>query len=110
MKWYKPLYFSESLNTELIQRKVIFRLTHNVLQPDIYLIVLAENGKDNFRILSSAHLLQKNYPKDDLLVIGISRGKEEAFSLVERMVTDVYQKTGGVDGLRDYFQKRGGKR
>jgi hypothetical protein len=108
LKWYKPLYVGESLTGK--KEKVVKRLDHNVLQPNVYVIVLADNGKDNFRILSSLELLQKGYPKDDLTVVGIATGKEEAFLLVGKMIQDVYDKTGSVDHAADFFDSRGGSR
>lgn len=110
MRWYKPLYFSENLDSEKIQKKVLDKLVKNVWQPNLFVIVLCENGKDNFRIISSIELLQKNYPKADLMVIGIALGKDETFQLVEHIVADVYTKTGSVDKLKDYFQNRGGQK
>lgn len=106
MKWYKHLYVGESLTEK--KEKVVNRLNHNVLQPNVYVIVLAENGKDNFRIISSLELLQKGYPKEDLTVVGIAKGKEEAFLLVGTMIQDVYDKTGSVDHVKQFFDSRGG--
>lgn len=101
MKWYKDLYISDSLLKK--KHKVIKRIEQNVLQPGVYVIVLATNGKDNFRIIPSLELLQKDYPKDDMVIVGIAKGKEDAYDLVARMVQDVYDKTNDVHHIVDYF-------
>ena len=106
MKWYKKLYIGDSLIEK--RDKVIRKVQQNVLQPGVFIIVLATNGKDNFRILSSLELLQRNYPKDDLTIVGIAKGKEEAFELVGRMVQDVLNATGSVKEVWKYFDARGG--
>lgn len=106
MKWYKNLYIGETLVKS--KDKVIKKIQRNVLQPGVYVIVLATNGKDNFRIIHSLELLQRNYLKDDLTVVGIAKGKDEAFELVRRMITDVYEETGSVQNVVEYFSARGG--
>lgn len=104
MKWYKPLYFSDSLQSVLKQRRVLHKLAHNIFQNDIFVIALCENGKDIFRIIPSNELLQKGYPKQDLPIVGIAKGKEEALLLVEQMVTEVYQKHGDLRTIKEYFK------
>lgn len=106
MKWYKRLYVGESLTGK--KHKVIKRLEKNVLQPGVYVIVLADNGKDNFRIIHSLELLQKGYPKDELTVVGIAKGKQEAFLLVGKIIQDVYDKTGSCNRVNEYFKTAGG--
>ncbi|MCR4956066.1 MAG: hypothetical protein K6A30_05235 [Lachnospiraceae bacterium] len=106
MKWYKHLYVGPSLQEK--KEKVIRNLRRNVLQVEVYVIVLADNGKDNFRIIHSLELLQKPYPKDELTVVGIAGGKEEAFFLVEDMVKDVLKETGSVEHISSYFGAKGG--
>lgn len=103
MKWYKPLFFSENLSSAWKQRRVLYKLTHNILQRDIFIIVLCENGKDLFRIIPSEELLQKAYPKADMLVLGVSKGKDEAFGLVETMIRQVYIEDGNLDRVREYY-------
>lgn len=107
MIWYKNLYLGNSIIGK--KETVLNRIQHNVLQPGIYVIVLAENGKDNFRIIHSLELLQKSYPKDDLFVVGVAKGKDEAFELVSDMVQDVLDATGSPAHAADYFRALGGR-
>lgn len=109
MKWYKPLFFSENLTSVWKQRSVLYKLANNILQKDVYVISLCENGKDLFRIIPAQELLQKGYPKADMLVVGVSKGKEEAFRLVETIVQQIYIQDGNLESVREYF-KTGRKR
>ena len=102
MKCYKPLYMGESIEKK--KRKVIWKINHNVLQPNIYLIILSTNGKDNFKIIPSALFLQKFYPKDDGYILGIAKGTDEATALVGRMVDDAIKVTGDPHKIREYFE------
>ena len=86
------------------KRKVIWKINHNVLQPNIYLIILSTNGKDNFKIIPSALFLQKFYPKDDEYILGIAKGTDEATALVGRMVDDAIKVTGDPHKIREYFE------
>ncbi|MBO4213523.1 MAG: hypothetical protein IKX99_02490 [Lachnospiraceae bacterium] len=104
MKWYKPLYIGESIEKKKI--KIIWKIKHNVLQPNIYLILLSANGKDNFKIIPSALFLQKFYPKDDEYILGLANGKDEAIKLVGRMVDDAVFVTNDPHKIREYFSLR----
>ena len=110
MKWYKPLYFGNNLQTKRLQNKVLRRLTHNVFQDEIFLIVLCENGKDLFRIIPSVELLQKGYPKDDLFVLGIAKGKDDALTLVEKMLSEVYMRDGDLKHVKEFYKSGRGRR
>lgn len=76
--------------------------------PDVYVIVLALDSKDNFHIIPSLQLLQKNFPKDDLFVIGIAKGKDEAFALIEEMIHTILASGTDIDHIKDYFKPKGG--
>ena len=68
----------------------------------IYFITLASNRKNLFDIFHAAHLKQPAFYKQDLYVVGIASGYEEALELVQRMIDDIYRKTGGF-AVREYF-------
>lgn len=103
MRWYKPLYMGESIANKKI--RIIWKIKHNVLQPNIYLILLSSNGKDNFKIIPSALFLQKFYPKEDEYILGIAKGTDEATLLVGRMVDDAIKSNGDPHKIRDYFNR-----
>ena len=103
MRWYKPLYMGESIAKK--KMRIIWKIKHNVLQPNIYLILLSTNGKDNFKIIPSALFLQKFYPKDDEYILGIAKGTDEATKLVGKMVDDALKVNGDPHKIRDYFNR-----
>ena len=59
-----------------------YLLHHPGLQP-------GENLCDSFH---AAHLKQPAFYKQDLYVVGIASGYEEALELVQRMIDDIYRK------------------
>lgn len=60
----------------------------------IYFITLASNRENLFDIFHAAHLKQPAFYKQDLYVVGIASGYEEALELIQRMIDDIYRKTG----------------
>ena len=103
MKWYDPLYFSDNLTLKM-RKNIVFNITNNICQDDIFLLILCENGSDNFRIVPAVELLQKHYPKRELFVIGIAKGKDEAFELVENIVREIYITDGHLHNIKGHFQ------
>ncbi len=104
MKWYKDLYIGDSLQKN--KDKVIRRVMQNVLQPGLYLITLARNEQDNFVVLPSMVLLQRNFNKDDLLILGIAKGQDECNELIVDMIADAL-KEYDIDNIKKYFTPRG---
>ena len=104
MKWYNPLYFSENISVDM-QQVIIHNINNDIYQKDIYIISLCESGKDLFKIIPSEELLQKAYPKKDRFIIGIAQSKEEAFTLVESIITEIYTVDGHLHNVKEFFQK-----
>ena len=86
--------------------KVKWKLKHNVGQLNIYVISLAY-GNDLFSIHHCAYLKQKIYHKHPLFVIGIANGYDEAIKLVQKIVEDIYEKTGEYK-IKDYLKHQAG--
>ena len=56
-------------------------------------------------------LLQKNYPnKENMVILGIADGKEEALMLLENMVNDALDSGLSIDNIKEYFQPLGGRK
>ena len=49
--------------------------------------------------------MQKGYPKKDLFVVGLAKGKEEAHKVVTQIIDEVYRETGGFAVL-SYLQTK----
>ena len=100
MKWYKDLYGTE--NVHYRKHVIKWKVQHNVGQLNMYLIVLSAYGHSLLEILSTVEVMQKAYPKKDLFVVGIAKGKEEAKELACNILLDIYHKTGSF-ATREYF-------
>ena len=98
MKWRKDLYLGESAGKK--KNKIKKQLDHEKLVPGVYVITLASNGKDLLDILPAFMLFRDSVRERE--VIGLAVTKEEAFEVCEKIILDVYEKTGSY-GVRDYF-------
>lgn len=92
MKWYKELYIGE--NAMKGKRKIINNIRFSKPQLGVYVITLPANEKNSLDIYPSNVLLQKYFRKRELTIVGIAKGREEAFLLVGRIVMDCYNQTG----------------
>ncbi len=106
MKWYKPLFFGESLSEDWKRRKVLFKLVNRISQKDIYVISMYENDKNLFRIFAADFLLKKSYLRKNIKIVGVATGKEEAFKLLETIINQIYLVDGHLNNIRDYFVPR----
>lgn len=104
MKWYKNLYVGESIAKN--KRRVIWKIKHNVGVLDIYIISFASNKDNLFDIIPARELLQKGYPKENIKIIGLAKGRDEAFELVQQIIDEIYQCTGDVN-VWEYFKEKG---
>jgi hypothetical protein len=97
MKWYKDLYVGESIaeKSEKVKRKIL----RGALQVHIYVITLPSNQQNLLDIIPVREIQQKYYPKKDLYVIGLAKGREEAEQVAANLLSEVYFKTGGFDLL-----------
>lgn len=100
MTWYKDFYAGESIENK--KEKVKWKILHNAGQLDIYVIALSSNRENLLDIISAKELMQKAYPKQNMLVVGVDKGYDNALELAARIIMDVYQKTGNLN-VRDYF-------
>jgi hypothetical protein len=101
MKWYRNLYVGESIaeNSEKVKRKIL----RGALQVQIYVITLPSNQQNLLDIIPVREIQQKYYPKRDLYVIGLAKGREEAEQVATELLSEVYFKTGGFD-LQAYLK------
>lgn len=100
MQWAENLYLSDK--TAKKKDKIIKKANRGVGMVSIYFITLASNRENLFDIFHAAHLKQPAFYKQDLYVVGIASGYEEALELIQRMIDDIYRKTGGF-AVREYF-------
>ncbi len=103
MIWYKEFYAGESIEQK--KEKVKWKILHNAGQLDIYVIALSSSPASLLDIISAKELMQKSYPKQNMLIIGVDKGYDNAVELAAKIIMDVFQKTGNLK-VRDYFLER----
>ena len=95
------LYLSDSINYG-----DIFRIKRNLstspLKADVYLIVRSINENEQLDIFHSKYLPQKFYNLHDksLHVVGLTKTKEEALSIVEKIAQDCINSRGDANIIK----------
>ncbi len=96
MIWYENLYLGESIPKKAAKiRRLKWKITHNALLINTFIIVLCRYGTNLLEIIPVRELRQKCYPKQNLYIVGIAKGYDEALEIAAEIVTDVYKETGG---------------
>ena len=109
MEFYKDLYVSEFLEKK--RNKLVRDIRHKESYPSIYVIALPACDHNQLELYSSIMLKQKVYDRDDLFIVGIADGYDDALMIVQRIYDDVLLKTGNTD-VRRYLEenrRKGGK-
>ena len=109
MEFYKDLYVSEFLKKK--KNKLIKDIRRKESYPSIYVITLPSCDHNQLELYSSIMLKQKVYDRDDLFIVGIADGYDDALMVVQRIYDDVLLKTGNTD-VRRYLEenrRKGGK-
>lgn len=100
MTWYEDLYVGKSITRQT--KKIKWKIRHNAGQIDIYVITLASNPENLLDIIPARELLQRGYPKQNLYIVGLAKGYDEAVEVAVSIVDEVYRKTGTF-AVRCYF-------
>lgn len=103
MKYYHNLYIDEGLLEK--KEEILYKLEHDVIQLNKYVIVLPENKKNQLELYHSAMLIQKYFKKQELLIVGIADGFEGALLLVKKITQEVYEETEGAD-IRTWLSEK----
>ena len=103
MTWYEDLYVGESIIHKT--SKIIWKIRHNAGQLNIYVIALASNETNLLDIIPAQELLQKGYPKQQLYIVGLAKGYDEAVNVAVSIIDEAYQKTGTFAIRKYLFEK-----
>lgn len=103
MTFYKDLYLSDDIRKE--SQKIIKKIKQNKKIPDIYVIALATVPGNLLDVIPAWELTQKGYPKDELEIIGMAKGKKMALEVTQSIVEEVYRATGDFQ-VRRYITER----
>ncbi len=100
MVWHKDFYVGAGIGGNA--KAVKWKILHNVRQWDVYVIALGSVPGNLLDIIPAWELRQRYYPKEDLVVVGVDKGYDNALDLAGEIVLDVYRKTGDFK-VRDHF-------
>lgn len=98
--WSEKLYIGEQAEKKC--RKIQKKLENGKTVLGYFLITKPSNEKNLLDILPTQELLFPYYKKQNLLVYGLAKGKEEAEALVVSMLEDIYRETDGLC-CKEYF-------
>lgn len=107
LTWYVHLYVGEKAKKQV--RRTMVRINRRKPTPGVYLLTLPHNGKNVMEIVSTSVLLQETAHMRCPKVIGIARGKEEAYVLMQKILEETYANTGGfrVEAYFDLQEAQG---
>ncbi len=103
MIWYDKLYVGESIVHKT--KKIKWKIMHNAGQIGIYVITLASNRQNLLDIIPSYELMQRGYPKREMVIVGLAKGYDEAVEVVASIVDEVYRNTGTF-AVRTYLAEK----
>lgn len=95
MRWYHKLYIGKTARNK--RYKIVWKVKHRAGMLGVYLITLASNKENLLEILDSSLLLQPHYKKEDVFIVGIACGYEEAVEVVTKIIAELYNETGNFD-------------
>ncbi len=98
--WTTRLYVGDKMKKK--KEKVIASINNSEATFGVYCISFASQPSNLFDIMEANQLLFPHYKKSEIHIVGLAKGKEEAVSLVQNMLMEVYNKTGDFD-VRAYF-------
>lgn len=103
MIWYDDLYLSE--NIEQKADKIKWKINHNAGLLNMYVITLACNNENLLEIINTKELMQRDYPKRTLVIVGIAKGYEEAIGLAATVIVETINELGNTD-IKTYLKKK----
>ncbi len=102
MEFYRDLYVTESIKPR--KEKILLKLKQKKYPPGIFLLTVPSGGDGQLEFFSSALLRQELLKDENLFVVGIAAGYDDAVYLVEEITAEVYWQTGGGD-LRAWLER-----
>lgn len=95
MKWYSKLYIGKNIGRD--REKIREELEEGRAPLRVYLLCLPSNPRERMDIVPAYVLEQTGEMLREWEILGLAKGKEEAFSLAGEFLREVYDKTGGFD-------------
>ncbi len=106
MIWYNDLYISDNLPQN--SKKVIRIVERRIHVKPLFLVTLSEIEDGQLEIISLTSLRLPFFRQEHVKVVGVAKGYYHARSLVESIIAEVYEHTGGCD-CKSYLDAGFGK-
>ncbi len=104
MRWMRELYVGDRVYRS--KKKIVRRIRRHKPLPGVYVLILSMNPSNQVEFFDANTLLQPYYRRqDNLTIVGIAGGYDEAVLLVMRMADECYRKTGSGE-LRAFLTDR----
>ncbi|MBR5508757.1 MAG: hypothetical protein IKV59_01745 [Lachnospiraceae bacterium] len=103
MRWYSDLYLGSNAahNIHEIRKKAV----SGKLMAGVYYITLSSVPGNLLDIFHNGMLRQSLFAANQCTdIVGVAEGKLEAVRLVQTIIQEIYEKTGGFD-VRGYFKE-----
>ncbi|MCR5430867.1 MAG: hypothetical protein K6E58_06530 [Eubacterium sp.] len=95
MRWYDDLYLGEKIAKK--KNKIIYKIKDRKFLPNTYVIILPRNDRNTLETIPAEILKQKYYRKVEIVIVGLAKGKEEAYKVMQEIIDDCYEQTGDVN-------------
>lgn len=99
--YHSKLYLGEGITEEKLD-KIKKKLENKPLLSSVFLIAVSANHSDQLDIFDARQLVQSYYKKNPPYVIGITKSREEAISIVEKIVKECLRERGDC-ALKEYL-------
>ncbi len=94
MRWYNHLYVGK--NAKKHRFSIIRNIREGKYRPGIYVITPPSNGNNVLDIHPVMEFANPFYAeRQELLILGIAEGYQEALELAGTIVSEMYERTGG---------------
>ncbi|MCI9338655.1 MAG: hypothetical protein HFH93_14170 [Lachnospiraceae bacterium] len=102
IKYHPNLYLGNGIKKKKLD-KIKKKLENRPVFSGVFLICVSRNPHDQLDIYQARQLCQPYYRKYPPYVVGIARSREDAFLLVEQIVTQCLRSRGDCL-LKEYLQ------
>ena len=104
IRYIDDLFLTEKTGKDLPKIKRKLRLGTGMT--GLYFIMLSENPHDVFDIVPAPVFKQRSFRHRDHIIVGITENMKEAYSFVEDILMEHYDRTGKFTELKDGFIER----
>ena len=101
VQYHSKLYLGEGITGKKLD-KIKKKLEKKPLLSGVFLISVSVNPSDQLDIFDARLLVQSYYEKNPPYVIGITKTREEAVSMVEQIVQECLRERGDC-ALKEYL-------